>query len=51
MLDLKFIRDNTELVLKAVANRQGSAPLDKILKLDRERRQKILELEDLRLTR
>ena len=51
MLDLKFIRDNTELVRQAVANRQDSAPLDEILKLDETRRQKTLKLEDLRHTR
>jgi seryl-tRNA synthetase len=48
MLDLKFIRDNVELVRKAIADRQDTAPLDEILKLDGERRQKLLELEDLR---
>jgi len=51
MLDLKFIRDNTELVRQALKNRQDSAPLDEILELDQERRRKILELEDLRHTR
>ena len=48
MLDLKFIRENIDLVRKAVANRQDSAPLGEILQLDAERRQKILALEDLR---
>ena len=48
MLDLKFIRDNTDQVRKAIADRQDTAPLDEILKLDSERRQKLLELEDLR---
>ena len=28
MLDLKFIRDNTEQVRKAIEDRQDSAPLD-----------------------
>ncbi len=51
MLDLKFIRQNTELVRQAVASRQDSAPLDEILKLDAERRQKTLKLEDLRHAR
>jgi seryl-tRNA synthetase len=51
MLDLKFIRDNTELVRQALKNRQDSAPLDEILELDQERRRKLLELEDLRHTR
>jgi seryl-tRNA synthetase len=48
MLDLKFIRENADLVREAVANRQDSAPLDEILKLDSERRRKILKLENLR---
>ena len=51
MLDLKFIRENTELVRKAIANRQDSTPIDEILKLDASRRQKLLELEDLRRAR
>jgi len=48
MLDLRFIRENIDLVRQGIANRQASAPLDEILELDRERRQKIIELEDLR---
>ncbi len=48
MLDLKFIRENIDLVREALKKRQDSAPLDEILELDAERRQKILELEDLR---
>ena len=51
MLDLKFIRDNTSLVRKALKNRQDSAPIDDILQFDSERRQKLLELESLRHTR
>jgi len=51
MLDLKFIRDNTDLVREALEKRQDSAPLDEILKLDSERRQKILELENFRHAR
>jgi len=48
MLDLKFIRENTDQVRQAIANRQDTAPLDKILELDQERRRKLLELESLR---
>ena len=51
MLDLKFIRDNTSLVLKALKDRQDSAPIDDILQFDSERRQKLLELESLRHAR
>jgi len=48
MLDIKFIRENIDLVREAVANRRDTAPLDEILQLDSERRQKVLELEGFR---
>jgi len=48
MLDLKFIRENTELVRQAIANRQTNAPLDEILEVDQARRQRLLELDKLR---
>jgi seryl-tRNA synthetase len=51
MLDLRFIRENVDLVREALVKRQDSAPLDEILELDRERRQKVTELEDLRRAR
>ena len=51
MLDLKFIRENTDTVRQVLENRQDSAPLDEILQLDSERRQKLLKLENLRHTR
>ncbi len=51
MLDLKFIRENIEPVRQAIANRHDTAPLDKILDLDQERRQKVLELEGFRHVR
>ncbi len=51
MLDLKFIRENTDKVQQAMDNRQDSAPLDKILQLDSERRQKINDLESFRRER
>ncbi|MBN1644175.1 MAG: serine--tRNA ligase [Dehalococcoidales bacterium] len=51
MLDLKYIRENTELVRQAIANRHDTAPLDEILKLDSERRRKVAELEELRHNR
>jgi len=50
MLDLKFIREDTAIVREALEKRQDSAPLDEILLLDATRRQKILELENLRHT-
>ena len=48
MLDLKFIRENIDLVREAIAKRQDTTPLDEIRELDSERRKKIIELEDLR---
>ena len=51
MLDLKFIRDNTDLVRESLKKRHDNAPIDEILQLDSERRQKVTELEDLRRTR
>jgi seryl-tRNA synthetase len=48
MLDLKFIRDNVELVQKAMADRQEIVPLNEILEFESERRHKLLELENLR---
>ncbi len=51
MLDLKLIRESIDVVRQAMASRQDSAPLDEILQLDAERRQKILELEGLRHAR
>jgi seryl-tRNA synthetase len=51
MLDLKIIRENPELVRQALENRQDSAPLEEIIQLDAERRQKIRELDDLRQER
>jgi seryl-tRNA synthetase len=51
MLDLKFIRDNADLVREAIGRRKASAPLDEILELDRERRERVIELEDLRRAR
>jgi len=51
MLDLKFIRENTDVVRQAIANRHDTAPLDEILQLDSERRKKVTELEELRRNR
>jgi len=51
MLDIKYIRENPDEVRRAVANRHDSAPIDAILKLDSERRQKVGELDGLRQQR
>ncbi len=51
MLDLKFIRDNADLVKQAVSNRHDSAPIDTVLELDEKRRSKVFELEEMRRKR
>jgi len=51
MLDIKYIRENPEFVKKAVADRHDDAPIDKILELDAQRRQKVGELDSLRQQR
>lgn len=49
MLDIKFIRENADLVKKAVKNKQLSASLvDEILLLDEKKRELIGEVEQLR---
>ena len=51
MLDLKLIRENPNLLRQALENRQDSAPMDEILRLDMQRRQKVGELDSLRQER
>lgn len=48
MLDLKFIRDNPDLVRAKLAERGGAYDLDNLLKLDAERRRLVTEVERLR---
>lgn len=52
MLDIKFIRDNLHTVRQAMIDLQAlDAPVDRALALDDERRQILLELENLRARR
>ena len=51
MLSLNFIRDNPELVKKAISERRDSADIDGILRLDAERRQVTVEADELRRER
>jgi len=51
MLDLRFIRENPDVVRQAIANRHDSASIDDILRLDIERRQNIGKLDSLRQER
>lgn len=51
MLDIKFIRDNTEKVEQALANRGTAVGLDEFLKLEKERRELLVEVENLKAKR
>lgn len=51
MLDIKFIRDNAELVKENSRNRLATVDIDELLRLDEERRRIIGELEALRSER
>lgn len=48
MLDLKFIRDNIDLVRENIKNKNESANVDSILELDENRRKVIQEVERLK---
>lgn len=48
MLDMKFIRENTELVKKSLTSRNTKINLDELLSCDEERRKILVELDDLR---
>ncbi len=51
MLDIKFIRDNTELVKKGVLLKGEKCDVDRILELDSQRRQFIYDVEQLKKER
>ncbi len=51
MLDIKFIRENKELVKENCKNRQVNVDIDLLLKLDIQRRETLKETEDLRAVR
>lgn len=48
MLDLRFLRENVDLVRKAVADRGLEVPLDELLELDESRRRLLTDLEEKR---
>jgi seryl-tRNA synthetase len=48
MLDLKFIRENSELVRQGIKNKNETDRLDDLLKLDEERRELILKADELK---
>jgi seryl-tRNA synthetase len=51
MLELKYIRENTDVIKEAIANRNDNAPIDEILELDSKHRKQLLKLEDMRRQR
>ncbi|MCJ7516165.1 MAG: serine--tRNA ligase [Dehalococcoidia bacterium] len=51
MLDIKLIRDNPDVVRKALQNRGESITLDQIISLDERRRQLLHDMETLRAQR
>ncbi len=51
MLDLDFIRKNPDVVKKAIADKSDNVDLDKVLELDKERRQIITTVDRLRSER
>jgi len=51
MLDLKYIRENTDKVKQAIANKNEKADLDTLLELDEQRRKIIVEAEELKAKR
>jgi len=51
MLDIKFIRENKDLVRKSIEERGMSVDIDELLGLDEKRRTMIVKIEDARATR
>ena len=51
MLDLKFIRENTDLVKQAVQNKREKVDIDKLIALDSQRRELLQKVEKLKQER
>src|SRR3989338_273090 len=51
MLDLKFIRDNKEVVKQAIKNRGMTLDIEELLRLDEEHRKLLVEVEGLKSER
>lgn len=51
MLDINFIKENLDKVKKSIEARKASLDLDKLLKLDTERRELIIKVDELRAKR
>ena len=50
MLDIKFIRENPEVVKQALKSRNSKIDIDELLSLDEERRKLLIETEALKAT-
>ncbi|WMM24668.1 serine--tRNA ligase [Tissierella sp. MB52-C2] len=48
MLDIRRIRSNPEEVIKALGKRKGEFPIDKVLELDENRRNILVEVEEMK---
>ncbi|MDD5347482.1 MAG: serine--tRNA ligase [Candidatus Omnitrophica bacterium] len=48
MLDIKFIRENLDLVKKSLADRNSKFNIDEVVEIDNSRRRILVEVEDLR---
>ena len=51
MLDIKFIRENSDIVKQTVKNRNVTCDIDKVLSLDKDRRSILKEVETLQFER
>ena len=51
MLDLKFIRDNRDLVKEGLKNKNSKINVDEVIALDEERRKLLVEAETLKAER
>lgn len=51
MIDIQFVRDNPEKVKQAALNKNITVDIDKLLELDRKRRELLIEVEKLRKAR
>src|SRR3989338_2038503 len=48
MLDIKFIRQNSEKVKEGIAKKQAKVDIDRLLEVDKKRRETLQALEDMR---
>jgi seryl-tRNA synthetase len=51
MLDIKFVRDNPDLVQKNIDIRRGKVPVSEVLELDKSRRELLVKIENIRAQR